>query len=194
VANECTDFDIPARDCVGNHRPARTGVTDEVTGKTAVLSLGAPTVPAVNWDTATRRGAALASAKGDTNRALGMRKSEPDTTVAAMPLFHGRGLFAVLLASLASGGCVALPERGGFSAHTFWDDVRAVGATWFSAVPPTAIRHNASLAAGSQVTGRAVQTRRSRRIRLPDARESTPARKSKTPSRRLSPATVMGPV
>ena len=65
-----------------------------------------------------------------------MRKSEPDTTVAAMPLFHGHGLFAVLLASLASGGCVALPERGGFSAHTFWDDVRAVGATWFSAVPP----------------------------------------------------------
>ena len=58
-----------------------------------------------------------------------------DATVAAMPLFHGHGLLAVLLASLASGGCVALPERGGFSAHTFWDDVRAVGATWFSAVP-----------------------------------------------------------
>ena len=58
-----------------------------------------------------------------------------DATVAAMPLFHGHGLLAVLLATLASGGCVALPERGGFSAHTFWDDVRAVRATWFSAVP-----------------------------------------------------------
>jgi len=58
-----------------------------------------------------------------------------DSTVAVMPLFHGHGLLAVLLASLASGGCVALPERGGFSAHTFWDDVRAVGATWFTAVP-----------------------------------------------------------
>jgi acyl-CoA synthetase (AMP-forming)/AMP-acid ligase II len=58
-----------------------------------------------------------------------------DSTVAVMPLFHGHGLLAVLLASLASGGCVALPELGRFSAHTFWDDVRAAGATWFSAVP-----------------------------------------------------------
>jgi acyl-CoA synthetase (AMP-forming)/AMP-acid ligase II len=58
-----------------------------------------------------------------------------DSTVAVMPLFHGHGLLAVLLASLASGGCVALPELGRFSAHTFWDDVRAADATWFSAVP-----------------------------------------------------------
>ncbi|MDT5105931.1 MAG: hypothetical protein QOI25_3444, partial [Mycobacterium sp.] len=42
---------------------------------------------------------------------------------------------AVLLASLASGGCVLLPERGRFSARTFWDDMRAVAATWFTAVP-----------------------------------------------------------
>ncbi|MCI2415919.1 FadD7 family fatty acid--CoA ligase [Saccharopolyspora sp. K220] len=58
-----------------------------------------------------------------------------DATVAAMPFFHGHGLFASLLASLASGGCVLLPERGRFSAHTFWDDVRAAAATWFTAVP-----------------------------------------------------------
>jgi acyl-CoA synthetase (AMP-forming)/AMP-acid ligase II len=58
-----------------------------------------------------------------------------DATVAAMPFFHGHGLFAGLLASLATGGCVLLPERGRFSAHTFWDDVRTVGATWFTAVP-----------------------------------------------------------
>jgi acyl-CoA synthetase (AMP-forming)/AMP-acid ligase II len=58
-----------------------------------------------------------------------------DATVAVMPLFHGHGLFATLLASLASGGCVLLPERGRFSAHTFWDDVRDVAATWFTAVP-----------------------------------------------------------
>ncbi|MEV0040316.1 FadD7 family fatty acid--CoA ligase [Streptomyces sp. NPDC050804] len=58
-----------------------------------------------------------------------------DATVAVMPFFHGHGLFAALLASLASGGCVLLPERGRFSAHTFWDDVRAAGATWFTAVP-----------------------------------------------------------
>lgn len=58
-----------------------------------------------------------------------------DATVAVMPLFHGHGLIAVLLASLASGGRVLLPIRGRFSAHTFWKDMRAVGATWFSAVP-----------------------------------------------------------
>jgi acyl-CoA synthetase (AMP-forming)/AMP-acid ligase II len=58
-----------------------------------------------------------------------------DATVAVMPLFHGHGLLAVLLASLASGGCVLLPARGRFSAHTFWDDMRAAAATWFTAVP-----------------------------------------------------------
>lgn len=58
-----------------------------------------------------------------------------DATVAVMPLFHGHGLLAGLLAPLAAGGCVLLPARGRFSAHTFWDDVRAAGATWFTAVP-----------------------------------------------------------
>lgn len=58
-----------------------------------------------------------------------------DATVAVMPFFHGHGLFAALLASLASGGCVLLPERGRFSARTFWDDMHAAGATWFTAVP-----------------------------------------------------------
>jgi acyl-CoA synthetase (AMP-forming)/AMP-acid ligase II len=58
-----------------------------------------------------------------------------DATVAVVPFFHGHGLFAALLSSLASGGCVLLPERGQFSAGTFWDDMRAVDATWFTAVP-----------------------------------------------------------
>jgi acyl-CoA synthetase (AMP-forming)/AMP-acid ligase II len=58
-----------------------------------------------------------------------------DATVGVMPLFHGHGLLAVLLASLASGGCVLLPARGRFSAQTFWDDMHAVAATWFTAVP-----------------------------------------------------------
>ncbi|MCP3754162.1 FadD7 family fatty acid--CoA ligase [Streptomyces sp. TBY4] len=58
-----------------------------------------------------------------------------DGTVAVMPLFHGHGLFAALLASLAGGGRVLLPARGRFSARTFWEDVRAVDATWFTAVP-----------------------------------------------------------
>ncbi|MFF0018871.1 FadD7 family fatty acid--CoA ligase [Streptomyces sp. NPDC005374] len=58
-----------------------------------------------------------------------------DATVAVMPFFHGHGLFAALLSSLASGGCVLLPERGRFSAGTFWDDMLAGAATWFTAVP-----------------------------------------------------------
>jgi acyl-CoA synthetase (AMP-forming)/AMP-acid ligase II len=58
-----------------------------------------------------------------------------DATVAVMPLYHGHGLIAALLSTLASGGTVLLPARGRFSAHTFWDDVAAVRATWYTAVP-----------------------------------------------------------
>src|SRR5208337_4473666 len=58
-----------------------------------------------------------------------------DATVAVMPLYHGHGLLAALLATLASGGTVLVPARGRFSAHTFWDDIDAVGATWYTAVP-----------------------------------------------------------
>ncbi|MCW2650828.1 MAG: acyl-CoA synthetase (AMP-forming)/AMP-acid ligase [Mycobacterium sp.] len=58
-----------------------------------------------------------------------------DATVAVMPLFHGHGLIAALLATLASGGRVLLPARGRFSANTFWDDVEIVDATWYTAVP-----------------------------------------------------------
>ncbi|MCV7245638.1 fatty acid--CoA ligase family protein [Mycobacterium mantenii] len=58
-----------------------------------------------------------------------------DATVAVMPLYHGHGLLAALLGTLASGGAVLLPARGKFSAHTFWDDIGAVGATWYTAVP-----------------------------------------------------------
>jgi acyl-CoA synthetase (AMP-forming)/AMP-acid ligase II len=58
-----------------------------------------------------------------------------DATVAVMPLFHGHGLIAALLATLASGGSVLIPARGRFSAHTFDDDLRAANATWFTAVP-----------------------------------------------------------
>jgi acyl-CoA synthetase (AMP-forming)/AMP-acid ligase II len=60
---------------------------------------------------------------------------DSDATIAAMPLFHGHGLVATLLATLATGGAVVLPARGRFSAHTFWDDMRAVNATWYTAVP-----------------------------------------------------------
>lgn len=58
-----------------------------------------------------------------------------DATVAVMPLFHGHGLVAALLATLSSGGAVLLPSQGRFTAHTFADDMAAVGATWYTAVP-----------------------------------------------------------
>jgi acyl-CoA synthetase (AMP-forming)/AMP-acid ligase II len=65
----------------------------------------------------------------------GYRLGPTDATVAVMPLYHGHGLVAALLSTLASGGTVLLPARGKFSAHTFWDDIDAVGATWYTAVP-----------------------------------------------------------
>lgn len=63
------------------------------------------------------------------------RLTAADATVAVMPLFHGHGLVASLLATLTSGGAVLLPARGNFTAHTFWSDVAAVSATWYTAVP-----------------------------------------------------------
>jgi len=65
----------------------------------------------------------------------GYRLGPQDATVAVMPLYHGHGLLAALLATLASGGTVLLPAGGRFSAHTFWDDIDAVQATWYTAVP-----------------------------------------------------------
>ncbi len=65
----------------------------------------------------------------------GYELGSQDATVAVMPLYHGHGLLAALLATLASGGAVLLPARGRFSAHTFWDDIKAVRATWYTAVP-----------------------------------------------------------
>jgi oxalate---CoA ligase len=58
-----------------------------------------------------------------------------DATLIVMPLFHGHGLVAGLLATLASGGSAYLPSTGGFSAHLFWPDVVRLGVTWYTAVP-----------------------------------------------------------
>jgi acyl-CoA synthetase (AMP-forming)/AMP-acid ligase II len=58
-----------------------------------------------------------------------------DATLLAMPLFHGHGLIAGLLATLASGGAAYLPAAGRFSAHRFWDEITAAQATWYTAVP-----------------------------------------------------------
>ncbi|KAH6555854.1 hypothetical protein KP509_1Z223000 [Ceratopteris richardii] len=58
-----------------------------------------------------------------------------DRTVIILPLFHVHGLMAGLLSSLVAGGTVVLPSAGRFSATSFWDDMRAHGATWYTAVP-----------------------------------------------------------
>ncbi|KAH7293921.1 hypothetical protein KP509_28G048100 [Ceratopteris richardii] len=58
-----------------------------------------------------------------------------DRTVIILPLFHVHGLMAGLLSSLVAGGTVVLPSAGRFSATSFWDDMRAHGATWYTTVP-----------------------------------------------------------
>jgi len=45
------------------------------------------------------------------------------------------GLMSAFLATLAAGGIVILPKGGKFSAQVFWNDVKAHGATWYTAVP-----------------------------------------------------------
>jgi len=77
--------------------------------------------------------AALAAAMSNVVSAYGLRAQ--DATVAVMPMFHGHGLVAGLLATLSSGGALGLPEKERFSPHTFFDELAATGATWVTAVP-----------------------------------------------------------
>ena len=67
--------------------------------------------------------------------ASGYDLSPQDATLLVMPLFHGHGLMAGLLATLARGGSAYLPNTGGFSAHLFWPDIVRLGVTWYTAVP-----------------------------------------------------------
>ncbi|KAG9441216.1 hypothetical protein H6P81_017070 [Aristolochia fimbriata] len=63
------------------------------------------------------------------------RLTESDATVIVLPLFHVHGLLAALLGPLAAGAAVTLPASGRFSASAFWPDMRASGATFYTAVP-----------------------------------------------------------
>jgi len=56
-----------------------------------------------------------------------------DVSLCVMPLFHVHGLVASTLATLLSGGAVAIPRK--FDALSFWRTVRDTKATWYSAVP-----------------------------------------------------------
>jgi len=59
--------------------------------------------------------------------------SPDDVSLCVMPLFHVHGLVASTLATLLSGGAVAVPNK--FNALSFWRTVKDTGATWYSAVP-----------------------------------------------------------
>lgn len=58
-----------------------------------------------------------------------------DKCYLVMPLFHGHGLMAPFLSTLAAGGVVLMPKGGKFSAQVFWDDMKKYGATWYTAAP-----------------------------------------------------------
>jgi oxalate---CoA ligase len=59
--------------------------------------------------------------------------TDADVSLCVMPLFHVHGLVASTMATLLTGGTVVAPPR--FSASSFWQQARASGATWYSAVP-----------------------------------------------------------
>jgi acyl-CoA synthetase (AMP-forming)/AMP-acid ligase II len=63
------------------------------------------------------------------------RLGPQDATLLIMPLHHGHGLIAGLLATLASGGAAYVPAAGRFSASSFWTEMAGIGATWYTAVP-----------------------------------------------------------
>ena len=61
------------------------------------------------------------------------RLGPEDISLCVMPLFHVHGLVASALATLASGGTVAVPRR--FTPMMFWPIARQVRPTWFTASP-----------------------------------------------------------
>lgn len=69
------------------------------------------------------------------NVATAYQLESSDRTVGVMPMFHGHGLVAGLLAPLSTGGLVGLPTKGRFSAQHLFDEAKAVDANWLTAVP-----------------------------------------------------------
>ncbi|MBW4631414.1 MAG: acyl--CoA ligase [Iphinoe sp. HA4291-MV1] len=71
--------------------------------------------------------------------------SAVDTTLCLMPLFHIHGLVGCMLATLASGGTLVIPDS--FNALSFWKLVETFQPTWYSAAPTM---HQAILARASR--------------------------------------------
>ena len=74
--------------------------------------------------------------RGTQGRFAGMGARMPfgsdDVLYCPMPLFHGNALASNFVPALTSGATIALRRR--FSASEFFDDMRAVGATYFNTV------------------------------------------------------------
>lgn len=58
--------------------------------------------------------------------------TEDDIAYVYLPLFHGNALLGSVMGSLMAGASIALAHR--FSTGTFWQDIRASGATVFNSV------------------------------------------------------------
>jgi oxalate---CoA ligase len=128
------DYEVRIADRSGQ-RPAGGGAPESrvpIDGEdVALLLFTAGTTSAPKLVPLTHRNV-VASVRGIS---CGYELSPQDATLIVMPLFHGHGLVAGLLATLASGGSAYLPSTGGFSAHLFWADVVRLGVTWYTAVP-----------------------------------------------------------
>jgi oxalate---CoA ligase len=111
--------------------PVRAPVVASVPGDVALLTMTSGTTAAPKVVPLTHANL-LASIDGICTV---YRFTPDDATLLVMPLFHGHGLVAGLLATLASGGAAYVPTGGRFHARTFWPDMVTAGATWYTAVP-----------------------------------------------------------
>lgn len=75
---------------------------------------------------------------GGWTTAIAHRLRADDVGFCVLPLYHINGLCVTLMATLLSGGRLAVVEK--FSARRFWDQLEVSRATWFSVVP-TIISH-----------------------------------------------------
>jgi oxalate---CoA ligase len=114
-----------------NARPSRSRGTDAAHPGRALLlfTTGSTGTPKVVPLTHANLAASVAGIEST------LHLGPDDATLLAMPLFHGHGLIAGLLATLASGGAAYLPAAGRFSAHLFWEEITRTGTTWYTAVP-----------------------------------------------------------
>ena len=67
------------------------------------------------------------------NVVIGHGVRQDDTAMCVLPIYHINGLCVTVMGTLMSASGLVMPYR--FSVRAFWGQVRAAGASWFSAVP-----------------------------------------------------------